>query len=176
MAVASEQDLFDYLGDVENFKKYVKFLLDQYQIVDGFWFSSIEKEFGIETALRINEEIWGKIGTRTAKEIKSLFKIEGTGIDRVLNALRYLPWYTMTGYRVFREADSLRIEIPKCVPQEIRARKNMGEYPCKKMHLAIFENFVKEIDNSIGVTCVFAPPDRHPRDLYCRWIFKAKES
>jgi hypothetical protein len=174
LAVASEQDLFDYLGDVENFKKYVKLLLDQYQIVDGFWFSFIEKEFGIETALRINEEIWARIGTRTAREIKYLFKIEGRGVDGVLNALRYLPWYTITGYRVFREADSVRIEIPKCVPQEIRARKNMGEYPCKKMHLAIFENFVKEIDNSIEVRCVFAPPDEHPQDLYCRWIFKAK--
>jgi len=171
---AAEEKLFEYLGDVEDFRKYVKLLLDQYQIVDGFWFSYTEKEYGIETALKMNEEIWGKIGTRTAKEIKSLFKIEGTGVDRVLNALRYLPWYTITSYRVFREPDSLRIEIPKCVPNEIRTKKNLGEYPCKKMHLAIFENFVKEVDDSIEVRCVFAPPDPHPQDLYCRWIFKPR--
>lgn len=174
MASISEEKLFDYLGDIESFKKYVKLLMDQYQIVDGFWFSYIEKEYGLETALRINEEIWGKIGARTAKEIKSMFKIEGRGVDRVLNALRYLPWYTITSYSVYREADSLRIEIPKCVPQEIRTKKNMGEYPCKKMHLAIFENFVREIDDSMKIECVFAPPDQHPKDLYCKWILKPK--
>jgi hypothetical protein len=175
MASQSEEKLFEYLGDIESFKKYVKLLLDHYQIVDGYWFGFIEKEYGLETAVRINEEIWGRIATRTAKDIKSMFKIEGKGVDRVLNALRYLPWYTITKYRVHREADSLRIEIPHCVPQEIRAKKGMGEYPCKKMHMVIFENFVKEIDNSTQVDCVFAPPDEHPKDLWCKWIMKPKQ-
>jgi hypothetical protein len=174
MVSQSQEQLFKYLGDVESFKKYVKLLLDHYQIIDGYWFGFVEKQYGLETAVKMNEEIWGRIATRTAKDIKSLFKIEGVGIDKVLNALRYLPWYTITEYWVHREADSLRIEIPHCVPQEIRAKKNIGEYPCKKMHLVIFENFVKEIDDSIHVECAFAPPEKHPEDLWCRWIMKPK--
>jgi hypothetical protein len=50
----------------------------------------------------------------------------------------------------------------------------MGEYPCRKMHLIIFENFVREIDNSIQIECVFAPPERHPKELWCKWIMKPR--
>jgi hypothetical protein len=170
----SEKKLFEHIGSLENFKKYVKLLLVHYQIVDGYWFAYIEKEYGLQTAVKINEDIWAKIATRTAKDIKSMFKIEGKGIERVLDALRYFPWYTITGYQVNREGDALIIQIPKCVPQEIRAKKGMGEYPCKEMHRQILENFVREIDNSTEVECVFAPPDEHPKDIYCKWILKRK--
>lgn len=170
----AEQKLFEHIKSMENFKKYVKLLLDHYQIVDGYWFAYIEKEYGLETAVRINEDIWGKIATKTAKDIKSIFKIDGKGIEGVLNALKYFPWYTITGYQVNREEDSLTIQIPRCVPQEIRAKKGMGEYPCKNMHARILENFVKEIDDSVEVECIFAPPDEHPKDLWCKWILKAK--
>ncbi|WXG45191.1 MAG: DUF6125 family protein [Candidatus Atabeyarchaeum deiterrae] len=170
----AEQKLFEHIGNVDNFKKYVKLLLDHYQIVDGYWFTYVEKELGLETAVRINEEIWGKIATKTAKDIKASFGIEGKGIDYVLNALRFFPWYTITDYHVSREGDAFKIEIPKCLPQEIRKKKGMGEYPCKKMHSIILQNFVKEIDNSVEVKCIFAPPDEHPKDLWCKWLLKAK--
>lgn len=170
----SEQKLFEHLRNAENFKKYLKLLLDHYQIIDGYWFSYVEKEHGLESAVRINEEIWGKIATRTARDIKSTFDIEGKGVERVWNALKFFPWYTMTNYEVNRDGDSLIIQIPRCLPQEIRAKKSMGEYPCKEMHRRVLENFVKEIDDSIEVTCVFAPPDEHPRDTYCKWILKPK--
>jgi len=170
----AEQKLFEYIKSMENFKKYVKLLLDHYQILDGYWFAYIEKEYGLETAVKINEEIWGKIATRTAKDIKSMFKIDGKGIERVMNALKYFPWYTITSYQVSREGDALIIQIPKCVPQEIRAKKGMGEYPCKEMHRRILENFVREIDNSTEVKCVFAPPDEHPKDTYCKWVLRSK--
>ncbi|WXG42571.1 MAG: DUF6125 family protein [Promethearchaeati archaeon SRVP18_Atabeyarchaeia-1] len=170
----AEERLFERIGSTENFKKYVKLLLNQYQIVDGYWFSYIEKQYGLDIALKMNEEIWSKIGTKTARDIKSMFKLEGKGVDKVLRALQLLPWYTITDYQVFMEGESVRIEIPHCLPQEIRKTKGMGEYPCRKMHTGILENFVKEIDDSVKVKCVFAPPDEHPKDLYCRWILEPK--
>lgn len=170
----AEERLFEHIGSLDNFKRYVKLLLNQYQIVDGYWFAYIEKQYGLDTAVRMNEEIWSKIGTKTAKDVKSLLRLEGKGIDRVFNALRYLPWYTITDYHVQREADSLRIDIPHCLPQEIRAKKKIGEYPCKEMHFRILDNFVREIDESIEVSCEFAPPEQHPKDLWCRWIMKPR--
>jgi hypothetical protein len=170
----SESKLFAELGNTENLKKYVKLLLNHYQVVDGYWFSYVEREYGLESAVRINEEIWSRIATRTAKDIKSSFDIKGKGVERVWNALKLLPWYTITNYEVNVEEDSLVITIPVCLPQGIRAKKNLGEYPCKEMHRRVLENFVKEIDDSIGVTCVFAPPDEHPKDVYCKWIFRPK--
>jgi hypothetical protein len=169
-----ERNLFEQLKNAENLKKYVKLLLEYYQIIDGYWFSYVEKEYGLDTAIRVNEEIWGKIATRTAKDIKSMFKFEGKGKERVLNALKYFPWYTITSYQAEVEGDALIIQIPKCAPQEIRAKKGMGEYPCKEMHRRVLENFLREIDNSVEVECVFAPPDEHPKDIYCKWILRQK--
>jgi hypothetical protein len=168
----AEERLFEHIGSLDDFKKYVKLLLNQYQIVDGYWFSYIEKQYGLEPAVRMNEEIWGKIGAKTAKDIKSLFNLQGKGVDRVFYALKYLPWYTITDYHAQMKGEELTIDIPHCLPQEIRAKKKMGEYPCREMHFRILDNFVREIDDSIQVSCEFAPPGPHPKDLWCRWIIK----
>lgn len=157
--------------DNEELYPYIEFMINSFRKADGFWFLGVEKAYGYDAAIELNEKVWHRMGKIMTREIKEKFSIHEKGLKAFARVLRYSPWTMISEFDIDEKDDEVIVSIPHCASQEARLKKGMGEYSCKEMHLGEFTNMIEEIDNNIKVECLFAPPDPHPKDLFCQWRF-----
>ena len=155
----------------EELLSYLEFLLWHYRSVDSFWFLSVEETHGRKNAEKLNEKVWAREGPLTIRDLKERFDISEKGLNGLEKALRLFPWTSIGNHQIKKTDDEIILTVPRCPPQAARLKSGLGEYDCKDMHAKEFINAAREIDPRIRVLCDFAPPDPHPKDLFCRWRF-----
>jgi hypothetical protein len=143
---------------------------------DGLWFQAVENAYGLETAIKLDTEAWGKFSPLEAKRIlERLGKQPGGGLDLLEEALDQRLYAFINKQRVVEKTDKkLVFEMTGCRVQDARHRKGLDSFPCKSVGIVEYSTFAKTIDPHIETRCLHCPPDSYNGEYWCRWEFTIK--
>lgn len=142
--------------------------------MDGVWFQSVEKEFGMDTAMHHDEEIWKIYTVSEARRIKKFLGLtDDCGLEGLMKALplRMVDRANVTNEEIVD--NKLIYKIVTCRVQEARTRKGMPLHPCKSAAIYEYSYFAKAIDERIKCRPVSCYPDLDEKfcDCACCWEF-----
>ena len=110
----------------EELRPYIEFMLNQLRKADGFWFLGVENNYGYDAAIKINEEVWNRMGKIMTREIKEKFSIEEKGLNAFARVLGYSPWSMISGFEIEAKDEEVIVSVPHCPSQENRLKRGIG--------------------------------------------------
>jgi len=140
---------------------------------DGIWFQAVEKEYGLDVAIKLDALAWGKFSVIEAERIMKRLDLKpGGGIPALIQALKFRLYAYINAQAIVEVSDKRCVfRMNTCRVQETRKRKNLPDFPCKPVGLVEYSNFAKTIDSRIHTKCLVCPPDSHPDNYWCTWEF-----
>ncbi|MFZ5626907.1 MAG: DUF6125 family protein [Bacillota bacterium] len=144
---------------------------------DGLWFLAVEKRYGLEKAIELDEEAWATFTVLEAKRVKEFLGLpDNGGLEALKTALKFRLYGFLNEQEIIEEGPKRIVyRMKTCRVQAARKRKGLPDFPCKPVGITEYSGFAKTIDPRIKTRCIACPPDEHPEDFYCAWEFTLEE-
>ena len=141
---------------------------------DGIWFQTIEGNYDMYTAQRINDTNWARFSYIEARTIMNRLNLpENGGLSALKEALKYRQYALINQQEIVEVNDNKVIfRMNDCRVQSARKRKGLPDYSCKSAGIVEYSRFAEAIDPRIKVRCIACPPDPHPDEWWCAWEFE----
>ena len=140
--------------------------------MDGVWFQSIEKKYGMDEAIEHDKNAWEKFTQIEAKRIKAFLGLpERAGIDGLKEALAYRIYASINSHEITINDNQLIFRTMDCRAQNARVRKGMGMHPCKPVGIIEYTYFAKVIDDRFECEAISCYPDITDTSCNCAWRF-----
>jgi len=163
----TREQLIDFVTDLSK----------RWLALDGLWFQSVEKMYGLEKAIEADTATWGKFTILEAQRIMQFLGLTANGgLDALELALQFRLYAFINKQELLRQADNILVfRMHDCRVQSARKRKEMPLFPCKSAGLVEYSGFASTIDQRINTRCICCPPDEPEPGCYCAWEFTVNE-
>ena len=114
----------------EELIKIIEIYSKNWLAMDGVWFQSIERKFGMEEAMYHDAEAWKRFTVIEARRIKKFLKLpENAGIDGLKRALGLRFYANINEDKIETGENILWYTSVNCRVQRARERKGMKFHP-----------------------------------------------
>ncbi|WP_177603161.1 DUF6125 family protein [uncultured Phocaeicola sp.] len=146
--------------------------------MDGVWFQSVEKKYGMDEAMYHDMEAWRRYTVIEARRIKQFLNLpEHPGLEGLAQALQ-LRFYTNVNEADLIWEDNGKVLIYRtreCRVQRARERKGMPFHPCKPVGEIEYAGFARTIDDRLACKCISCFPEVTDATCCCSWRFWVEE-
>lgn len=141
--------------------------------LDGLWFQSVEREGGMEAAMRHDVDVWRVYTAIEARRLKRFLNLgERPGLEGLVQCmdLRFNAHHNRHEFVWGGEA-SVLFRTVYCRVQDTRARKGMPLHPCERVGAVEFGEFARAVDDRIRCEQVSCYPHITDAGCNCAWRF-----
>lgn len=144
--------------------------------MDGVWFQSIERKYGMEEAMFHDGEAWKRFTVIEARRIKEFLHLpDQAGLEGLAKALSLRFYANLNRDEIRIEGNTLTYRTLTCRVQQARERKQMEFHPCKPVGVIEYAGFAKVIDDRIVCKALSCYPEITDPSCCCSWQFTLHE-
>ena len=173
--IPTYQDMLESLSR-EQLVELLSLYAKNWLAMDGVWFQSVERKFGMDEAMVHDAEAWKRFTVIEARRIKAFLGLpERPGLEGLAKALSLRFYANLNRDSVEITGNTLTYRVKECRVQSARSRKGMPLHPCRPVGLIEYAGFAREIDDRITCQCLSCYPEIHDPECSCVWQFTLQE-